>query len=324
MKYTSEGAFVAQIGKAGLSNVYPRPLLVADDLAVDAGGNIWVADWDASHVLKFDSSLKYVSELGQAWNRGQDNARFNYPAAIAFDAAGRIYVSDGAPEWDYNGGNHRIQVFNASGSYLTTIGVAGQPGSDVDHFRGPKQIAIVGDLLYVADSGNHRVQILNIANPLTPIYVATIGVTGQSGSDNADLNNPSGVALDASYIYVADRWNSRIQIFDRATRTYVATIGGSWGTGNTQFKEPTDVAVDAAGNIYVADAENQRVQQFNAGRAYVRTYGTTGVPYLTDLSHFYEPSGAALGSDGSSLCDRKPWAPPDEAERRRDATMGCR
>ena len=96
MKFTSGGAFVTQIGKAGLRDVYPHSLDEADDVAVDASGNIWIVDWGASHVLKFDSSLKYVSELGQGWNRGQDNIRFDYPAAIAFDATGRIYVSDGA------------------------------------------------------------------------------------------------------------------------------------------------------------------------------------------------------------------------------------
>lgn len=64
---------------------------------------------------------------------------------------------------------------------------------------------IDGDLLYVADAGNHRVQILNMADPTTPVYAATLGVTGESGSDNTHLSAPSGVAVNANFIYVADR-----------------------------------------------------------------------------------------------------------------------
>ena len=60
-----------------------------------------------------------------------------------------------------------------------------------------------------------------------------------------------------------------------------------------------------SGNIYVADYRNQRVQQFSAARAYVRTYGTTGVPYLTDGVHFNEPGGVAVARDGSLYVVRR-------------------
>jgi sugar lactone lactonase YvrE len=107
------------------------------------------------------------------------------------------------------------------------------------------------------------------------------------------------VAVDANYIYVADTENHRVQIFNRNTLAYVATIGGSYGTGNNQFKFPTDVAVDAAGNIYVADYANKRVQKYNSSRIYQRTYGTTGVSYVASNDRFYYPEGVAVGPDGS-------------------------
>ena len=60
------------------------------------------------------------------------------------------------------------------------------------------------------------------------------------------------MAVDANYIYVADRSNHRVQIFAHGARSYVATLG-SYGSGNSQFREPTNVAVDTLGNLYVAD-----------------------------------------------------------------------
>lgn len=129
--------------------------------------------------------------------------------------------------------------------------------------------------------------------------MATIGISGVAGSDNSHLNNPSGVAVDANYIYIADSWNNRGQVFNRGTRAYVTTIGTGWGTGNAQFETPSDVAVDATGNIYVADYDNSRVQQFNSSRAYAWTYGVTGVPYVTDGYHYNDPHGLAVAADGS-------------------------
>ena len=82
------------------------------------------------------------------------------------------------------------------------------------------------------------------------------------------------------------------------TRSYVATLG-SYGSENGQFWEPTDVAVDTLGNLYVADFVNTRVQQFDKNRTYLRTYGVARVPYLTDDYHYNNPIGVAAAADGS-------------------------
>ena len=291
VKYGSDGTSVTQIGKTGFRYGTGQSLEFVADVGVDSTGNIWLVDNNANHVLKFDATGKYLSMLGKSYNSGQGNDRFNGPHSIAFDSAGNIYVSD---NW-----NNRIQVFKADGSYLATIGVTGVQGSDNAHFCNPQHIAVVSNVLYVADACNHRVQLFNVANPLAANYLATIGVSGQSGSDSAHFNNPLGVAVDAGRIYVVDKDNHRVQVFDRATHAYQATISNGWGQDNTHLRHPSDVAVDAAGNIYVADQLNARVQQFNSSLAYVRTYGTTGVPYLTDDLHYNRPSGLAVAPDGS-------------------------
>jgi sugar lactone lactonase YvrE len=291
LKYTNAGEIVQQIGKAGFRYGTGQSLEFVADVAVDSGGNIWLVDSNANHILKFDANGKYLGKLGQSYDSGADNSHLSGPHSITFDGAGNTYVSD---SW-----NQRIQIFQSSGSYLATIGVPGVEGSDNGHFCNPQHIALMSSVLYVADACNHRVQLFNVTNPLAASYLATIGVPGQSGSDSGHFNNPLGVAVDASRIYVADENNHRVQVFDRVTRAYQATISQGWGTGNTQFKNPSDVAVDSAGNIYVADRQNARVQQFNSSLAYVRTYGTTGVPYLTDNNRYNKPSGMAVGPDGS-------------------------
>ena len=101
-------------------------------------------------------------------------------AGIAFDSAGNIYVSDGTPWWSVDEGNHRIQVFDAGRQVSATIGTSGAAGTGNLQFHGPHHIAIYNNLLYVADGGNQRVQVIDVANPLSPTYVGTIGMTGES------------------------------------------------------------------------------------------------------------------------------------------------
>jgi sugar lactone lactonase YvrE len=292
MKYAASGLFGGQIGKAGYSRGADinQDLDFLADVAVDGSGNVWLVDASASHVLKFNSSGSYLSKLGQAYSTGTDNAHFNRPRGAAFDNTGNLFVSDT--------GNHRIQVFNSSSAYSTTLGISGVAGSDNTHFNNPRHIAIDGtNNLYIADTGNQRIQIFDADHA----YLTTLGITGVPTSTNAGFNSPSGVFVDASKIYVADTNNHRVQIFDRNTRAYLATLGtGIAGSGNNQFNTPVAIVVDATGNIYVAEnSKNARVQEFNSSLTYVRTYGTTGVPYVTDNFHFYRPIGTAVATDGS-------------------------
>jgi 6-phosphogluconolactonase (cycloisomerase 2 family) len=293
LKYTNAGVHMSTIGRAGASYNDGEPW-GAFDMAVDASGNTWVVDNDSGTVLKYDSSNNFLEYF-------HNDGTFNKPAGIAFDSSGNVYISDGGAFWNDDIGRHRVLIFNGAGDQIGQIGTTDTSGPGNNQLYGPQHLAIYGTTLYIADAGNQRVQIFNITNPAVPSYSATIGVTGQSGSDSNHFNHPAGIAVDANYIYVADRYNNRVQIFNRSTLVYFSTFG-DWGTGDYQFKDPADVAVDSAGYIYVADFENSRVQQFNSvssGLVYQRTYGETGVPYLTDSSHYNSPSDVAVASDGS-------------------------
>lgn len=299
---SNAGVFQRLVGQTGLMNYNGTVMCWLTDVTLDHEGHLWVVDQCAGHVIEFDVNGNVLQELGQSWMKGSTNNRFQLPMGVAVDSAGNVYVSDGTNPWNSSEGNHRIQVYDADGNYLNTIGTTGVAGTSNNQFSGPRYIFIdAADFLYVADSGNHRVQILNVADPLAPTYVATLGVTGESGGDQNHFNYPSGVAVTDSTIYVADTQNNRVQVYDRNSRAYLATIGTGFGYGAYEFKAPLDVDVDDSGNVYVVDTGNIRVQQFNSSYAYRRTFGTTGVPYVTDDLHYNHPAGVGVDPDDGSI-----------------------
>ncbi len=183
-------------------------------------------------------------------------------------------------------------------SYETTLGMTGVAGTDNAHFDNPAGIAVdsVNGHVLVADTGNSRVQVLDST---TLAVVATLGVTGVPGNDDAHFDQPNGLGLDsvAGHLFVADQANQRVQIFDAKSLDYVATLGvsGVGGTDNGHFNQPSSARIDpTAHRLYVADQGNDRVQVFDAATlGYLATLGTTAVPG-NDNTHFNQPIDAAL------------------------------
>jgi len=164
-----------------------------------------------------------------------------------------------------------------------TLGQAGISGFGMDntHFLGAISTAVDPGRchLFIADSGNQRIQIYDTA---TLAYVGTIGSPPSTGGDNQHLAGPEGVEFDAAndHILVADTENGRVQIFDAQTFAYVATIGGFMNNpDNNHFSTPVSVKVNPrGGQIYVADIDDHRVQIFDSRSfAYIGTLGVSGV-----------------------------------------------
>ena len=148
------------------------------------------------------------------------------------------------------------------GTFLTEWG---SYGSGNGQFTIPASIATDGSgNVYVADSGNNRIQKFDANGTLLTTW-------GSLGSGDGEFGGPAGVATDPSgSVYVTDGVNSRIQKFD-ANGTFLTTWG-SLGSGNGQFLEPSGVAADASGNVYVVDGNN-RIEKFDANGTFLLAFG---------------------------------------------------
>jgi hypothetical protein len=231
-------------------------------------------------------------------------ARFDGPQGTAVDSAGNVYVADTA--------NHTIRKITAGGVVSTLAGLAGNPGSadgtnSGARFNNPYGVAVdSAGTVYVADTDNSTIR------KVTPGGVVTTlaGLAGFNGSTDgtntgARFFDPCGVAVDgAGNLYVADTYNSTIRKITPSG--IVTTLAGSAGnTGSTngfgsaaRFNNPYGVAVDGAGNVYVADTYNSTIRKITPAGAVSTLAGLAGNFGTTDgagpAARFFFPLGVGV------------------------------
>lgn len=244
-------------------------------LAFNSAGELYIADRGNHRIRKVatDGTISTVAggTYGFAGDDGQAvSARLASPHSIAFDGIGNLYIADND--------NHRIRKVATSG-VITTLAGDGTQGFGGDgaqasgaRLSSPKGVALDGaGNLYIADTGNHRVRKIATTGIITT--VAGDGVQGYAGDGGqaaiARLDQPHGVALDsAGVLYMADRANHRIRKV--ATNGVISNVvgqgpGGFAGDGgpatSAQLQLPGGLALDTAGNLYVADTDNNRIRK---------------------------------------------------------------
>jgi sugar lactone lactonase YvrE len=237
-------------------------------LAVDAGGNIYVADRNNHSIRKITpggtvSTLAGNGTAGYADGAGAA-ARFDNPLGIAVDAKGNVYVAD-----TYN---DRIRRIAPDGSVSTLAGnrrgFADGEGTAAQFDNPIDIVADTGGNLYIADLGNHSIRKITPGGTVSTLAGnGTAGYADGAGAA-AQFNSPQGIALDKyGNLYVTDSDNHRVRkISPMGT---VSTIAGNGTAGNAdgpggeaQFNRPRGIAVDPEGNfLFVADRSSRSIRK---------------------------------------------------------------
>jgi tripartite motif-containing protein 71 len=260
------------------------PFAYPAGVATDAAGNVYVVDPANHRVQKFTSEGKFL----RTWGReGSGRGEFiRAPSAIAVDGTGNVYVTETTDQQEARLGN-RVLKFSSGGRFLAGWGGGGSAGGD---FEDPSGIATSATgTVYVSDSGNSRVESFGANGSFITQW-------GAYGTGPGQFDWPTGIATDAAGdVYVANSnvvgftdGDYRIQKFG-AAGTFL-TEWGSTGHGDGQFLAPGGVAVDAAGDVYVADCGNDRIEKFTAEGAYISKWGSRGLAPANSIAPTASPS----------------------------------
>lgn len=275
-------------------------------VALDSSGNVYFAD-QSNHRIRMISKgvIGTVAGAGTAGYSGDKaqatSANLNSPAGVAVDSSGNLYIADS--------GNHVIR--KVSGGTITTIAGSGASG-----YSGDGGLATVADLasptgvavdsagnIYTADSNN------SLIRRITPAGIINSYVG--AGATSGRLNHPTGIAIDPSgALYIADSNNRRVVKYSAATLSVFAGNGANGFSGDggqatsAVLNNPNGVAVDAAGNVYIADTSNSRIRKVTpdgiistiAGKG---TFAYSGDGGPASSAALYFPRGVAVDAAGN-------------------------
>lgn len=308
---------IANVTGTGVRGSDPGELWFPRGVAFDSQGNLYIADDYNDRVMRLPAGSAIMVAAGNGnegfgGDGGQANqATLNSPTGVAVDTAGNVYVADN--------GNERVRMIDLNGD-ISTLAGNGNPMFLGDNAPAknaqldPNDVALDGaGNLYVADMYNHRIRKINLTTKIITT-VAGIGSPGYSGdggpATSAQLKFPTSMAVDAAgNLYIADEGNSVVRRVSAATGV-ITTIAGNGksvfnvesGTAVGVSIDPTRVAVDSSGAVYITDQFNDRIRQLTVQLPATMTISSgdaqSGPPGtgLTIAVKVADASGAPVGN----------------------------
>jgi uncharacterized protein (TIGR03663 family) len=263
-------------------------------IALGPDGNVYVVDSDNYRIQVFGPDGTFLREWGSQCNLedghgcvdpdgsgplASGDGQFQEPWGIAVAPDGRVYVAD---TW-----NHRIQVFDSNGAFLTKWGQYGQTDSPVALFYGPRDVAVDSSgRVFVTDTGNKRVVVFDQDGNLLYQW-------GGGGVLGGYFEEPVGIDTGTDgTIYVADTWNQRVQVFD-GDYVYLRDWPVAAWYGQSVVNKPY-LAVDSQDRVYITDPEGYLVAVYSATGDLLATFGSFGY----DQNSFSLPTGIAVSDAG--------------------------
>ena len=288
----------------------PLPCLTAFALALTLLAPVFFLTPARAQSYTFTTLAGSAPQSGSADGVGS-NARFNTPYSTAVDAAGNVYVADRS--------NHLIRRITPAGIVSTVAGLAETSGSadgtgSAARFNLPTGVAVDGTgNVFVADNANHTIRKITAAGAVTT-FAGLAGTTGSADGtgSTARFNFPFGLALDPDgNLFVSDRSNRTIRKITSAG--VVSTLAGLAGTGggtdgagtNARFNFPSGIALDGAGNLFIADSNNYTIRKLTSAGLVSTIAGSPLISGNTNAvgaaARFNLPNGIAVDSAGNIL-----------------------
>jgi len=272
-----------------------RPMGIVTGIQPDPDGmHLWIVERCSANQCA-GSSYHPIHKMDLAGNvvKSIGAGIFAWPHGFDMDAEGNLWVTEGAPAGDARGEpgmalgiGHQVIKINQDGEVLMRLGVAGEPGDDASHFNGPAAVLVApGGEIWVADGhrgGNNR--LLKFSQSGELLLELGGGIDALS-RESSRFNDPHDLKMDSQgRLFVADRGNNRIQIFDQS-----GELLDIW----TQFGRPSGIWIDANDRILVADGMSG--EQWNRGWERGIRIGDAATGWVTEFIPDYEvPTGSGI------------------------------
>ena len=238
-------------------------------VAVDGGGNFWVADTKNNRLQKFSLGGQLLQVVGKS---GSLEGEFRNPSGVAISLKGNVCVADT--------GNKRVQVLNARGMFL---GMFGKEGKGRGQFQAPVDLDVdESENIYVVDRGNNRIAKFDSNGSF-------IWDTGKAGSGDGEFDEPENILVSPDgEVYVLDAGNARVQVFDQ-DGNYLRKFGNA-GKRRGEFKAPLGLAIEDGTRLYVGDRGNKRVQVLTLRHTPAVPKGISAQARVNEIQLLWKPN----------------------------------